>query len=64
MADKKMSKQDWVALFKEIGLDQATMHKWHAAFEARHPDAHQSFLEWLSIPPQEIAEIRAASRKP
>jgi len=63
MADKKMSKQEWVALFKEIGLDQATMHKWHAAFEQRHPDAHQSFLEWLSIPPKEIADIRAASRK-
>ncbi len=63
MADKKMSKQEWVALFKEIGLDQATMHKWHAAFEKRHPDAHQSFLEWLSIPPKEIADIREHSRK-
>ncbi len=64
MADKKMSKDEWVALFKEIGLDEAAMHKWHAAFEKRHPDAHQSFLEWLSIPPKEIAEIRASSRKP
>ena len=63
MAGTKMSKEEWVALFKEIGLDQATMHKWHAAFEARHPDAHQSFLEWLSIPAKEIADIRAASRR-
>lgn len=54
--------KEWVALFREIGLDQAQMEKWHKLFEARHPAGHQSFLEWLGLPPEEVARIRANSR--
>ncbi len=54
-----MNKEKWVSLFQEIGLDDTTMNKWHKAFEARHPDEHQSFLEWLEIPANEISLIRA-----
>lgn len=57
--DKKMSKQNWVALFKEIGLDDHQMAQWHRLFETQHPESHQSFLEWLGLPPAEIAQIRS-----
>ena len=51
--------EEWVAMFEEIGLDEATMHRWHKLFEIRHPAAHQAFLEWLGISPKEIDRIRA-----
>jgi hypothetical protein len=50
---------EWVAMFREIGLDDARMNQWHKLFEARHPDAHQAFLEWLGISPEEIDRHRA-----
>ena len=54
-----MNKEKWVRLFREIGLDEETMVKWHRAFETRYPEGHQSFLEWLNIPRDEISRIRA-----
>jgi hypothetical protein len=54
--------KEWVALFQETGLDEATMKKWHRLFEARHPEGHRSFLEWLGLPSAEIEKIRAQSR--
>ena len=59
MSNEGMNKEKWVLLFREIGLDEATMKQWHQAFEARYPDGHQSFLEWLNIPEAEIGQIRA-----
>jgi len=58
MSDE-MNKENWVMLFEEIGLDEATMVRWHQLFEAKIPDGHQSFLEWLQIPSDEIDRIRA-----
>ena len=58
MSNEVMNKEKWVSLFRDIGLDDATMLKWHQAFEARYPDGHQSFLEWLQIPEAEISLIR------
>jgi hypothetical protein len=52
---------DWVAMFREIGLDQAGMERWHRIFETRHPFAHQAFLEWLELKPEEIDRIRSMS---
>ena len=52
----------WVAMFREIGLDEAQMQRWHKLFEARHPDAHQAFLEWLGIGPEDINRYRAEFR--
>jgi hypothetical protein len=57
-----MTKEQWIALFKELGLDEKTMRQWHHLFETRHPEAHQGFLEWLGIESGEIARIRQASR--
>ena len=59
---KHVNVNEWVALFQEIGLNQAKRKQWHKLFETRHPDGHQSFLEWLGLPPKEIDEIRAASK--
>ena len=54
--------KEWVSMFEEIGLDEATMMQWHRVFETRHPQAHQGFLEWLGLPAERIEEIRAKSR--
>ena len=59
---KHVTKDEWVALFDEIGLDDAKKMQWHKLFEARHPEGHQGFLEWLGIPRKEIDEIRARCR--
>jgi hypothetical protein len=58
MNNEAMNKEKWVLLFKEIGLDEATMIRWHKEFETRYPEGHQSFLEWLNIGESEIRQIR------
>lgn len=58
----KLNKDEWVAMFREIGLTEETMMKWHRLFESRHPEGHADFLAWLGISPDEIADIRANSR--
>jgi hypothetical protein len=60
--NKNITVNDWTAMFREIGLDQARMQQWHKVFETHHPAGHQSFLEWLGLPPKEIDGIRAASK--
>jgi len=59
---KHVAVEEWVAMFEEVGLDESKRMQWHRLFEARHPDAHQGFMEWLGISPKEIAEIRAECR--
>ena len=63
MEAKQVTKEQWVAMFTETGLDDAMMNRWHQIFEARHPEAHQAFLQWLKIDPQEITQIRAGAGK-
>jgi hypothetical protein len=58
----RVTVEEWVAMFEEIGLNHAQMQRWHKVFETRHPDAHQGFLEWLGIKPEEIDRIRSKSR--
>ena len=58
----KMTVKEFAQMFREIGLDEAAMHKWHALFEQRHPDSHKSFLEWLGLDAAQIEQIRARSR--
>ena len=53
-----MNVEKWVELFQSIGLDKATMQKWHGEFESRFPDEHQAFLEWLNMPANDIQEVR------
>ena len=58
----KMTVKEFAQMFREIGLDEAAMKKWHALFEQRHPDSHKSFLEWLGLDAAQIEKIRARSR--
>ena len=59
---KNVSKNEWVDMFREIGLTEESMMNWHRVFEKRHPEAHEAFLAWLGIPADEIADIRGQSR--
>jgi hypothetical protein len=58
----QISVNEWTAMFREIGLDEAKMHQWHRVFETRHPTAHQGFLEWLGLKAEEIDRARAKSK--
>jgi DNA-binding transcriptional MerR regulator len=60
---KDMQKDKWVAIMKTAGFKEDDMRRWHAEFERMDPDEHQLFLEYLHIPPDEIAKIREWSRK-
>lgn len=57
-----INEEDWVALFRSIGLDDTDMHRWHQEFERLSPEKHQSFLESLGISAGDIAEIRRKAR--
>jgi hypothetical protein len=61
MPEKHVTVDEWTEMFSAIGLKESDMHKWHAEFERRHPEGHQGFLEWLSLPETRIAEIRGKS---
>ena len=63
MPNTNMTKTQWVELFRETGLDEATMRQWRRLFEQRHPTQHQAFLESLGIDDEEIALIRLHSRR-
>jgi hypothetical protein len=52
--NKKVTKQEWIALFKDTGLSDAMMKKWHHLFERRHPEGHQDFLRWIGCPMQKL----------
>lgn len=58
-----MTKDKFVAILRAAGITEDQMHKLHVEFERTDPKGHQSFLEFLSIPPAEIASIRASSAK-
>ena len=49
-------------MFRDIGLDDRQMDQWHKLFETRHPEGHQSFLEWLGLGREDIDRIRAKNR--
>lgn len=55
---KYVNKEDWVAMFREIGLNDEAMTKWHRLFEERHPEGHADFLKWLGLSSSEIAKVR------
>jgi hypothetical protein len=61
MSKSNVTVDQWVEMFRFVGLDDEAMHRWHAEFERRHPEGHQGFLEWLGLPKDRIASIRGAS---
>lgn len=62
MNERDFGKDAWVDMFSAIGLDEATMSRWHHEFEKRWPDAHESFLVWLGVTPPDVARIRGSAR--
>lgn len=54
----KVTVEQWVELFSEVGLKDADMKKWHRLFEEKNPQGHQSFLEWLGLDAKRIKEVR------
>jgi len=54
--------EQWIAMFREVGLDDARMNMWHHIFECRNPEGHSSFLNWLGLSTEKIEEIRSKSR--
>jgi len=60
--DTVLSKEKFVSVLKGAGFTEEEMQRWHCEFERQAPAEHQEFLEFLHIPPAEIAEIRAWSR--
>lgn len=57
-----MTKDKFMMVLKDIGLNENQMRKFHALLEERHPEDHQAFLEWLNLPAAEVSRIRAASK--
>lgn len=62
MSTSKMNREQWIEVFRAIGLDEATMRKWHGEFERRYPAQHQSFLEWISLSAEDILNVRKFSK--
>ncbi|MFA5072799.1 MAG: hypothetical protein WC539_02700 [Nitrospirota bacterium] len=58
----KVTVDEWVKRFRAMGLDDSAMQKWHSLFEKENPEGHQSFLGWLGLPAEKIAEIRLKSK--
>jgi hypothetical protein len=58
----QFGKEAWVDMFRAVGLDEATMGRWHHEFETRWPDAHEKFLMWLGVPEVEVGRIRQSAR--
>lgn len=61
MPETNVTVEQWVEMFRAIGLKDEDMHQWHREFERRHPGGHESFLKWLGLPAERIAEIRRQS---
>jgi hypothetical protein len=62
MGSSSVTKDQWVEMFRAIGLDEAAMRRWHQEFERRHPEGHAGFLRWLGLGENEISAIRQHSR--
>jgi len=62
MGKEKMTKDEWIGLFRAAGISDEGMHSWHRQFESRYPAKHQAFLAWLQLPGTEIKRIRESSR--
>ena len=56
---KVMNGESWTSLLKASGFTDEDMLQWHVEFERLAPEKHREFLEFLCIPDEDIAQIRA-----
>jgi hypothetical protein len=61
---KTITKDQFVSILNDAGITDVQKHKLHGLFEARYPQGHEAFLQWLGLPPDEIRAIREKSRQP
>jgi len=61
---KTITKDQFVSILNDAGITEVQKHKLHELFEARHPQGHEVFLQWLGVPADEIRAIRKKSRQP
>jgi DNA-binding transcriptional MerR regulator len=59
---RMVTKEKWVEVMRSAGFSDEQMRRWHGEFERSAPEEHQEFLEFLHIPAEEVASIRAWSR--
>lgn len=59
---EQVTLKEWVEMFRELGLDEESMMRWHHIFELRYPEGHQSFLEWLGLSADKVASVRLKSK--
>ncbi|HUJ44080.1 MAG TPA: hypothetical protein VLW52_10775 [Opitutaceae bacterium] len=60
---RTITKDQFVALLNDSGITDAQRHRLHVLLEARHPQAHEAFLQWLGLPADAIRTIREKSRE-
>ena len=58
-----VTKERWVDIMVAAGMSEEDMMNWHKQFEKMEPEAHQDFLESLSIDAEEITKIRTWSKE-
>ncbi len=59
---KQITKDQFVAVLEEAGINDTQRKKLHNRFEHRHPESHQAFLEYLGLSADEIKAVRTQSR--
>ena len=59
---RMVTKEKWVEVMRSAGFTDEQMRRWHMEFEKSAPEEHQEFLEFLHIPAEEVARIRAWSK--
>jgi DNA-binding transcriptional MerR regulator len=57
------SKDSFVSVLRNAGLNDEEMDKLHGEFERLYPQEHQGFLEFLGLSPEEILYIREQAKK-
>jgi len=62
--DEKMllDKETFKIIMKAAGVEETALNEFHIQFEKNSPEAHQTFLEFLGVPAQEIKLIRDSSK--
>ncbi len=62
MSQTTMTVSRWVEVLEAAGIGEEGQQEWHRQFERLYPEGHQSFLEWLGLPAERIAEVRRQGR--
>ena len=59
--ERKLTVEELSSRFRALGVDDNLMGHWHTLFERENPSGHESFSEWLGLPEERIAQVRAKS---